>query len=90
MAQPPLSQQIRQLEAELGVTLLDRNTRRVELTPAGEAYLERVRAILAEVDDATARARRVAEGMEGRLVVGCASGTCATRTWWSTPRVDAR
>lgn len=71
MAQPPLSQQIRQLEAELGVTLLDRNTRKVELTPAGEAYLERVRTILAEVDDATARARRVAEGLEGRLVVGC-------------------
>lgn len=71
MAQPPLSQQIRQLEAELGVTLLDRNTRKVELTPAGAAYLERVRVILAEVDEAAARAQRVAAGMEGRLVVGC-------------------
>lgn len=71
MAQPPLSQQIRQLEAELGVTLLDRNTRKVELTPAGTAYLERVRTILAEVDDAGERARRVAAGLEGRLVVGC-------------------
>lgn len=71
MAQPPLSQQIRQLEAELGVTLLDRNTRKVELTSAGEAYLERVRMILAEVDDAAARAQRVAAGLEGRLVLGC-------------------
>jgi DNA-binding transcriptional LysR family regulator len=71
MAQPPLSQQIKQLEAELGVTLLDRNTRRVELTPAGAAYLERVRVILAEVDEAAARAQRVAAGLEGRLVVGC-------------------
>lgn len=71
MAQPPLSQQIRQLEAELGVTLLDRNTRRVELTPAGEAYLGHVRTILSEVDDATQRAQRVAAGLEGRLVVGC-------------------
>lgn len=71
MAQPPLSQAIRQLETELGVTLLDRNTRKVELTPAGTAYLERVRVILAEVDEASARAQRVAAGMEGRLVVGC-------------------
>ena len=47
IAQPPLSQQIRQLEAELGVQLLDRSTRRVDLTPAGEQYLERARSILA-------------------------------------------
>ena len=71
MAQPPLSQQIRQLEDELGVRLLDRNTRRVELTDAGRAYLERVRAILGEVDDAGEEARRVAAGLQGRLVVGC-------------------
>ena len=71
MAQPPLSQQIRQLEEELGVRLLDRNTRRVELTDAGAAYLERVRAVLAEVDQAGEEARRVAAGLQGRLVVGC-------------------
>jgi len=71
MAQPPLSQQIRQLEDELGVRLLDRNTRRVELTDAGSAYLERVRAILVEVDQAGEEARRVAAGLQGRLVVGC-------------------
>jgi DNA-binding transcriptional LysR family regulator len=71
MAQPPLSQQIRQLEEELGVRLLDRNTRRVELTDAGVAYLERVRAVLAEVDEAGEEARRVASGLQGRLVVGC-------------------
>ncbi len=71
MAQPPLSQQIRQLEQELGVQLLHRSTRRVELTDAGTAYLERVRAILAEVDDAGEEAQRVAAGLQGRLVVGC-------------------
>jgi DNA-binding transcriptional LysR family regulator len=71
MAQPPLSQQIRQLEDELGVRLLDRNTRRVELTDAGAAYLARVRAILGEVADAGEEAHRVASGQQGRLVLGC-------------------
>lgn len=71
MAQPPLSQQIRQLEAELGVTLLHRTTRRVDLTPAGEAYLVRVRAILKSVDAAGEEAKRIGSGLEGRLVIGC-------------------
>ncbi|MDX8035395.1 LysR substrate-binding domain-containing protein [Lentzea sp. BCCO 10_0856] len=71
MAQPPLSQQIQQLEAELGVTLLHRTTRKVELTRAGTVYLERARDVLAAVDDAGAEARRVAAGLQGRLVVGC-------------------
>ena len=71
MAQPPLSQQIRQLEDELGVTLLRRTTRRVDLTAAGEAYLVRVRAILQAVDAAGDEALRIGSGLEGRLVVGC-------------------
>ncbi|PKV95337.1 MULTISPECIES: LysR substrate-binding domain-containing protein [Amycolatopsis] len=71
MAQPPLSRAIRHLEAELGVDLLERTTRRVALTPAGAAYLDEARAVLAAVDAARARARRVAEGREGRLTVGC-------------------
>lgn len=71
MAQPPLSQQIRQLERELGLDLLARSTRRVELTPAGEAYLRRTVAILDAVDDAGRQARRVADGSEGRLAIGC-------------------
>ncbi len=71
MAQPPLSQQIRQLESELGVTLLRRSTRKVELTPAGETYLARVRQILAAVDAAGEEAHRVDAGLEGRLVIGC-------------------
>ncbi|RDI34775.1 LysR substrate-binding domain-containing protein [Lentzea flaviverrucosa] len=71
MAQPPLSQQIQQLEAELGVTLLHRTTRKVDLTDAGAVYLGRARAVLAAVDAAGAEARRVADGMQGRLVVGC-------------------
>jgi len=71
IAQPPLSQQIRQLERELGVDLLVRSTRRVDLTPAGEAYLLRAVAILDAVDDAGRQAQRVADGSEGRLSIGC-------------------
>lgn len=71
MAQPPLSQAIRQLEHDLGVQLLRRTTRRVEVTDAGAAYLVRARAILAEVDDAGHLARRVAAGSVGHLTIGC-------------------
>ena len=71
IAQPPLSQQIRQLERELAVTLLVRTTRKVELTPAGEAYLKRVVAILDAVDEAGGQAQRIAEGAEGQLAIGC-------------------
>lgn len=71
MAQPPLSQQIRQLEAELGLTLLTRTTRRVDLTPAGAAYLERAREILGAVDAAAHEAASIAAGRRGRLLIGC-------------------
>lgn len=71
IAQPPLSQQIRRLEAELNVSLFTRSTRRVELTAAGQTYLTRAIAILDAVDDAGRQARRVAYGAEGHLTIGC-------------------
>lgn len=71
IAQPPLSQQIQQLERELGVTLLQRSTRKVDLTPAGARYLRDVVAILQAVDDAGENARRVADGVAGQLAIGC-------------------
>ena len=71
IAQPPLSQQIQQLERELEVSLLTRSTRRVELTAAGEAYLKRAVAVLDMVDDAGQQARRIALGAEGHLTIGC-------------------
>ena len=71
IAQPALSQQIRQLEKDLGVELLKRTTRNVELTAAGVAYLKKTTAILDAVDDAAAQARRIAEGAEGRFAIGC-------------------
>ncbi|MCM0621206.1 LysR family transcriptional regulator [Nocardioides bruguierae] len=70
MAQPPLSQQIKQLEAELGVQLLERTSRRVELTPAGQRYLERARDVLARVEAANDEAALVAGGMVGRVSIG--------------------
>ena len=75
IAQPPLSQQIRRLEAELGEPLLYRTTRRVELSPAGEVLLDRGREILAEVDAAIEDARRAARGEYGRLAIGF-TGSC--------------
>jgi DNA-binding transcriptional LysR family regulator len=71
MAQPPLSQAIRRLESELGVDLLHRTTRRVDLTDAGRAYLARAKRILGEVDEAAHEARRVAAGAVGHLALGC-------------------
>jgi DNA-binding transcriptional LysR family regulator len=70
ISQPPLSQQIRQLEEELDVQLLERSRRRVELTAAGAAFYERAREILDAVDDAARLARQVQRGDVGRLSVG--------------------
>ena len=50
MAQPPLSQQIRQLEEQLGVKLLDRTTRRVSLTAVGRDFARKVQQILDDLD----------------------------------------
>jgi DNA-binding transcriptional LysR family regulator len=68
MSQSPLSRAIRELERELGLVLFVRTTRRVELTPAGSALLERARRALAEIDAAVDDARRAATPTEG--VVG--------------------
>jgi DNA-binding transcriptional LysR family regulator len=70
ISQPPLSQQIRQLESELDVQLLERSRRRVELTPAGAAFYDRAKEILDAVDDAARLARQVQRGDVGRLSVG--------------------
>lgn len=70
MAQSPLSQQIRQLEHELGTSLFLRTTRKVELTPAGALLLERTRRILAEVEAAVVDVQRAERGEVGRLAVG--------------------
>ncbi|AWN46513.1 LysR family transcriptional regulator [Methylobacterium terrae] len=70
VSQPPLSQQIRDLEAELGTPLLWRTSRSVALTPAGSAFLARARAVLAEMEEACAEARAVGAGRTGTLDIG--------------------
>jgi DNA-binding transcriptional LysR family regulator len=70
MSQSPLSRAIRELERELGLVLFVRTTRRVELTPAGIALLERARRALAEIDAAVDDARRAAAPGEGVVAVG--------------------
>ncbi len=70
MSQPPLSQQIRALEDELGFALLTRTRRLVQLTAAGDAFLRDARAILGELDGAVATARRIDAGQTGRLRIG--------------------
>jgi DNA-binding transcriptional LysR family regulator len=70
MAQPPLSQAIRQLERELGTDLLLRTTREVRLTEAGTTFLEGARRTLAELERARSDAQRAAAGEIGQLRVG--------------------
>lgn len=70
VAQPSLSRQIRQLEGELGVALLERTSRRVELTAAGRVFHDRALATLAQADEAGGAARRASAGQVGRLAVG--------------------
>src|SRR5581483_10548889 len=70
IAQPPLSQQIRQLEAELGVRLFERTRRRVALTHAGAVYLADVRRVLADLEAAGQRARLAEQGQVGWLALG--------------------
>ena len=65
MAQPALSQAIRQLEAELGTPLFARTTRQVRLTPAGEFFQAEVTRILAAIEDSARGVRRIAEGRQG-------------------------
>jgi DNA-binding transcriptional LysR family regulator len=70
MTQPPLSLQVRQLEEELGCTLLNRTKRSVELTEIGAIFLEQARRIVADADAALRLVRRVQRGEVGELVIG--------------------
>lgn len=75
IAQPPLSQQISKLERELGVRLLERNSRSVALTRAGVALLAEARTLLGRAEEVRRIVQHVAAGETGAVRIGCiASG----------------
>ncbi|HCW98755.1 MAG TPA: LysR family transcriptional regulator [Pantoea sp.] len=73
ISQPPLSQQIMQLEQEIAAKLFIRTNRSVQLTPAGQQFLSDARAILQQVEQAAGRAARLERGEEGELRIGFTS-----------------
>ena len=77
VAQPGLSSQIRRLETELGMRLFDRNTRGVNLTAAGELFLERARAVIAAAEVARSTGHDLQVGLVGTLRLGLAAETPA-------------
>src|SRR5262249_41810785 len=75
VAQPALSAQIKTLEEELGVTLFERTTRKVELTPAGRVFLEEAKRVLSAAGQAQERARQAGAGLVGTLRLGIIAPT---------------
>lgn len=70
VTQPAISRQIQDLETELGFALFHRTVRGLELTPAGQRYLEDAARIFRALDDAAQRARRIAQGASGVIKLG--------------------
>ena len=70
VSQPSLSRQIRDLEEEIGVQLLERTAKSVRLTDAGRAFLDEARAILKHTDDAVGKVRAIAGKGETELHIG--------------------
>ena len=73
-AQPSLSRQIRDLEAEVGVALLTRSVRGVELTAAGRAFVDHARLALSQVEAAGVAARRAAQTAKPSFALGFLTG----------------
>lgn len=95
MTQPPLSRQIQKLEKSVGVTLVERDNRKVSLTAAGTAFLDEARKLLITAEQAPFTARRIAQGQAGILRIGFTAtsgfsilGTLLTRLSKSLPDVD--
>ncbi|MCV9877410.1 LysR family transcriptional regulator [Brenneria izbisi] len=80
ISQPPLSQQIQILEEQVGARLLERNNRKVQLTPAGAMFLKEAWAIIDQVDQAAERASRIQRGEIGELTIGFTSSAPFIKT----------
>jgi DNA-binding transcriptional LysR family regulator len=76
IAQPSLSRQIRRLEQQLGVRLLDRTSQGTRVTEAGEVFLPRAKALLRSAAQAAAQARAAAQ--PSRITIGYTSGLIVT------------
>jgi DNA-binding transcriptional LysR family regulator len=70
MTQPPLSRQIQKLEKIIGAELLERDNRKVQLTSAGQTFLDEARRLMALAERAPVTARRIASGRSGVLRIG--------------------
>lgn len=70
IAQPALSRAVQEIEAELGAPVLDRNRRRVSLTPAGKVLLREAAILFERWEEGWRRVKRTAEGEEGELRIG--------------------
>lgn len=75
IAQPPLSQQVKQLESELGVLLIDRDNRPLRLTDAGQYLLEKTQELFASINTTIGEVRGIGLGLTGRISIGFAGST---------------
>jgi DNA-binding transcriptional LysR family regulator len=89
IAQPAVSEQIRKLEAELGVRLLERTQRSVSLTVAGAAFLEEARRVLHQAERAVRAARRARADVIGRLRLGYLVDALPDAVPWALRRFAA-
>ncbi|KIL76016.1 LysR family transcriptional regulator [Bacillus badius] len=70
MAQPPLSQQLKSLEEELGVLLLERKGRKLELTEAGKVLYKKAKHLLEQMEETIVEVKEVGDGLKGVLSIG--------------------
>ncbi|HLX63484.1 MAG TPA: LysR substrate-binding domain-containing protein [Planctomycetota bacterium] len=90
ISQPPLSQQIRDLERETGLELFDRSRRKIMLTQAGHDFLSDVKEVLDAVARLERRARQRAEGQIGHLTIGVNMGIISPHFFATTMRAFQR
>lgn len=70
MAQPPLSQQLKLLEQELGVLLVERSGKNIKLTEAGKVLYKRATELLHQLDETVTEVKEIGEGLKGELAIG--------------------